>query len=228
MSEDSNEARPHNEYLDVTYGHKAFTQYPFLLTAHLWERNKLAPGARLLDLGCGRGEFLQGFMALGAEGYGFDQSDSAKSLCPDADIRVGDLEAPLPYGDSFFDVIYSKSVVEHFYYPERILAEALRVLKPGGTIITMTPDWKYNIVDFHGDFTHRTAFTLKAVSDIHKITGFRDVRAGRFIQLPIYWRYPWMGAAVWAARTFCPDWLKPKSKFIRFSKEVMLICEARK
>jgi hypothetical protein len=92
----------------------------------------------------------------------------------------------------------------------------------------MTPDWKYNVVDFHGDFTHRTAFTLKSISDLHKITGFKDVEADRFIQLPVYWRHSWMGAAVWCARNFCPDLLKPKSKFIRFSKEVMLICEAKK
>ena len=31
----------------------------------------------------------------------------------------------MPYEDNFFDVIYSKSVIEHFYYPEKILKEAI-------------------------------------------------------------------------------------------------------
>ncbi|WP_298957944.1 class I SAM-dependent methyltransferase [uncultured Roseibium sp.] len=228
MTNMSGGSKPQNEYLDVTYGQKAFTGYPFVMTAHLWEKCSLFPGAKLLDLGCGRGEFLKGFMAKGALGYGFDQSDLAKQHCPEADVRVGDLEAALPYEDNFFDVIYSKSVVEHFYYPERILAEAYRILKPGGTIITMTPDWKYNVVDFHSDFTHRTAFTLKAIEDIHKITGFKEVIGDRFIQLPVYWKHPWTGALVWLARNFTPDFMKPKNKFIRFSKEVMLICTATK
>ena len=57
---------------------------------------------------------------------------------------------------TIFDVIYSKSVIEHFYYPEKILKEAYRVLKPGGIIITLTPDWEFIYKSFYEDFTHRT------------------------------------------------------------------------
>ena len=58
-----------------------------------------------------------------------------------------------------FDVIFSKSLVEHFYYPEKIYQEMHRVLKNGGIIITMTPDWEINYKTFYEDYTHRTPFS---------------------------------------------------------------------
>ena len=43
----------------------------------------------------------------------------------------------LPFDNEFFDVVYSWGVIHHSTYPERIVAEIHRVLKPGGTFIGM-------------------------------------------------------------------------------------------
>ena len=48
---------------------------------------------------------------------------------------------PLPFADNCFDVIFSKSVVEHIYNPDIFFKEAIRVLKPG-LLLTLTPDWE--------------------------------------------------------------------------------------
>jgi ubiquinone/menaquinone biosynthesis C-methylase UbiE len=217
-----------NTYLDVTYGNKPFTDYPTLLTKYLTEKYLIKKNSRLLDLGCGRGEFLRGFIKQGMEGFGIDQADTAKEICPTAIIKVGNLEDKLPFGDNYFDVVYSKSVVEHFYYPEKILAEIYRVLKPNGLVITMTPDWAYNVICFHEDFTHRTAFTLQSLNDIHNVSHFRNVISERFIQLPIIWQIPFLKFTTMLCRNIIPDSLKKYSKFVRFSKEIMLITTANK
>ena len=47
---------------------------------------------KLLDVGCGRGEFLQGFINCGLKGYGLDQFDTAKKYSPKALIKVTNLE----------------------------------------------------------------------------------------------------------------------------------------
>ena len=219
---------PGNTYLEVTYGNKPFTDYPSALARHLKETYHVKPNSRLLDLGCGRGEFLRGFVQLGIEGYGIDQSDAAKAVCPAASIQVGSLEGKLPYEDNFFDVVFSKSVVEHFYYPENILGEVYRILKPNGLVITMTPDWAYNVICFHEDFTHRTAFTLQSLDDIHKVCHFRNVITERFIQLPIIWKMPILKFTTILCRKLIPDSFKKYSKFVRFSKEIMLITVAYK
>ena len=56
-------------------------------------------------------------------------------------LKLVNLETdPIPHKDNFFDVVFSKSVLEHFYKPELLVKEMHRVLKPGGTIITLCPD----------------------------------------------------------------------------------------
>jgi ubiquinone/menaquinone biosynthesis C-methylase UbiE len=214
------------DYVSVVYNvaDKPFTQYPDQLTAYLVERYKLRPQQKLLDLGCGRGEFLRGFSRCGLDACGADQSLAAKRLCPEADIRTVNFEtSPIPFGDCEFDVVYSKSFIEHFYYPEKVVCEIYRVLRPGGMVITMTPDWEHNVKIFYEDYTHRTPFTLSSLRDIQLIHGFEDVRVERFRQLPFLWRHPWMKPLSQIVALTTPRSASKHSKLVRFSKEVMLL-----
>ena len=63
---------------------------------------------------------MRGFIRCGLNCYGVDQSEVARRICPEAEIVQADNEKGLPYNDDKFDVIYSKSVVEHFYNPEKL------------------------------------------------------------------------------------------------------------
>ena len=54
-----------------------------------------------------------------------------------ANVKLHNAEQfPYPYEDNYFDLVYSKSFIEHFYYSEKVLMELYRILKPGGKIIT--------------------------------------------------------------------------------------------
>lgn len=219
-----------NNYLKVVYNAKdrPFTEYPDKLTHYLAERYELKEGNKILDLGCGRGEFLRGFMQCGLKGFGVDRGDSAKQICPEAEIIISDLEEALPYPDNYFDYVYSKSVIEHFYYPEKLVSEIYRILKPGGIVITMTPDWETVYKTFYEDCTHRTPFTRTSLRNIFLINGFDSVLCEKFRQLPFIWRYPlaWPLCSLIAFLT--PKGLKKHSKLVRFSKEIMLLCSATK
>ena len=222
---------PQRDYVAVTYNEKdrPFTQYPDKLARHLSSRYELSKGSKILDLGCGRGEFLRGFIRCGLNGYGADQSAIAKSICPEAEILQSDLEnEPLPYNDNYFDVIYSKSVLEHFYYPEKLVMEIYRVLKPGGLVITMVPDWESVYKTFYEDYTHRTPFTITSLKDIFLIQGFDDVKAEKFRQLPFLWTLPWLKPFCSLVAFIAPRSLRPYSKLIRFSQEIMLLSTAVK
>lgn len=221
------------DYVAVVYNEhdRPLTTYPQQLAQHLFERFGLKANDKLLDIGCGRGEFLRGFVDCGANGYGVDRSRVAEKYCSDAELRTADLENErIPYDDNFFDVVYSKSVIEHFYYPERIVQEMYRVLKPGGLAITLCPDWEFNYRIYFEDYTHRTPFMQSSLRDIHLIHGFEEVNVGRFRQLPVLWggggRFLLPLAEL--TRIFAPTSLKPYSKWVRFSKEIMLISSARK
>ncbi|MBF9040321.1 methyltransferase domain-containing protein [Rhodobacterales bacterium LSUCC0387] len=220
------------DYVAVVYNEKdrPLTNYPDKLSRYLFERFDLKKGVKLLDVGCGRGEFLSGFMKCGAVGFGIDQSRAAENYCPDATLKISDIENDgMPYDDNFFDVVYSKSVIEHFYYPERMVKEIFRVLKPGGIVITMCPDWEFNYRIYFEDYTHRTPFMRVSLRDIFLIHGFESVTVDRFRQLPVLWG---KGATLLPlaelTRVLAPNCLKPYSKWVRFSKEIMLISSAVK
>jgi SAM-dependent methyltransferase len=219
------------DYVSVIYneGDRPFTQYPAKLSRYLSSRYNLSKGIKILDLGCGRGEFLKGFIRCGLDGHGVDRSTIAKSICPEVEILQSDLEnEPLPYNDNSFDVVFSKSVLEHFYYPEKLVQEIYRILNPGGLVITMVPDWESVYKTFYDDYTHRTPFTLTSLRNIFIINSFDDVKVEKFRQLPFLWPLPWLQPFCSIVAVIAPRSLKPYSKLVRFSKEVMLLSSAVK
>ena len=223
--------RKQREYVSVIYneGDKPFTRYPDLLARYLVKRYRLPMGMKMLDLGCGRGEFLRGFLSCGLNGYGVDQSSIAKSICPDVKITHSDLEnESLPYKDNSFDFVFSKSVLEHFYYPEELVQEIYRILRPGGLVITMVPDWESVYKTFYDDYTHRTPFTLASLRNIFVVNGFNDVKVEKFRQLPFLWTMPWLQPFTMFVALITPGFMREYSKLVRFSKGVMLLSSAIK
>ena len=220
------------DYVEVVYNEqdRPLTAYPARLAGYLFKRYNIKLGQKFLDIGCGRGEFLQGFIDRGVQGHGVDRSRAAEKYCPEADLRTADLEnEKLPYPDNYFDVIYSKSVIEHFYYPEKLVQEMYRVLRPGGLAITLCPDWEFNYKIYFEDYTHRTPFMQSSLRDIQLIHGFENIKVERFRQLPILWGNG--GVLLLFAemtRIFTPSFFRNHSKWVRFSKEIMLLSSATK
>jgi SAM-dependent methyltransferase len=102
------------------------------------ERVRLRPGQLVLDIGCGVGAFLGLVGARGGRPFGLDASAALIGLAherlPDADLRVGDMEA-LPYQDESFELVTG---FNSFFFANDIrdaLREAGRVAKPGAPII---------------------------------------------------------------------------------------------
>jgi SAM-dependent methyltransferase len=98
----------------------------------------VGPGRSVLDVGCGAGLALQVARELGATVAGLDASaallEVAKSRCPGADMRVGELEE-LPFPDQQFDVTTGFNSFQYAADPVHALAEARRVTKPNGRVV---------------------------------------------------------------------------------------------
>jgi SAM-dependent methyltransferase len=96
-----------------------------------------AAGRRVLDIACGTGVAAQAAADAGAHVTGVDFSAAmlamARSLHPDIAFQAGDAEQ-LPFADRSFDAVISNFGVHHVEHPERAIAEARRVLAPGGTL----------------------------------------------------------------------------------------------
>lgn len=102
---------------------------------------KLHPNGRLLDMGCGRGDFLRIAKDYGFDVYGSDLS-TAPSPHTDIPIFQGFLkDANLP--SHSFDVIVTRNTLEHIFNPNEDLQELNRLLKPGGLLYVKVPHVKY-------------------------------------------------------------------------------------
>ena len=179
-----------NNYLDVVYNRddKPYTEYPKKLVKYLTQRYQMKPGEKFLELGCGRGDFLNEFTEFGLETYAVDNNDYFKKNLKTTNFFTLDItKSKLPFEDNSFDVVYSKSFIEHFYFPENIFKEVLRILKPDGKFVNLTPDWEIIYKTFYEDYTHRTPFTMTSLKDIYLINGFKNVSVEKFKQLPCLW-----------------------------------------
>jgi ubiquinone/menaquinone biosynthesis C-methylase UbiE len=218
------------DYLNVVYDKKIkpITKYPGKLIDYLINRYNLKNGSKLLEPGFGRGEFLLEFKKKGMKCYGVDISSFAGSNLKGINIKTGvDFDKDkLPYEDNFFDIIYSKSLMEHLSNPENFLREAYRVLKPGGKIICMIPDWEANYKIYFDDHTHKTPFTIESLQNILKICDFYNLNVVKFRQLPITWKYPFINLISKLIAPFVP--VRTKNKFLRWSRELMLIGYGKK
>lgn len=94
-------------------------------------------GLALLDVGCGTGSVLQSAARRGARVAGLDAAASmvavARERLPDADLRVGDIEA-LPFHDATFDVVTAFNAVQYAADPQAAVVEMARVTRPGGRV----------------------------------------------------------------------------------------------
>jgi len=219
------------DYLNIIYDEKSHpkTSYPEKMVKYLFNSFKMREGQIFLEPGCGRGEFLNEFNKLGLKCHGIDLSQNAGSILDKkVDVIKGfDLEKDKwPYPDNFFDIIYNKSLLEHLNEPDKFLNEARRVLKPYGKILCLVPDWESNYKTYFDDFTHRTPFTKISLNDIYEITDFKNIRVVKFRQLPIVWRFPAINIFCSIISPFIP--VRTKNKFLRWSRELMLIGYAQK
>lgn len=102
-------------------------------------------GKRVLDCGCGQGDYVLALRTAGADAWGMEFSlPKLLAARPDVFGRLwaGDLHN-IGIPKSTMDVALANEVLEHVADDRRVLVEIHRVLKPGGTLIIFSPNRRY-------------------------------------------------------------------------------------
>lgn len=100
------------------------------------------PKGKVLDIGCGTGEYLKLLKEHGWDICGIDVNPDAITQAKKRRVKAfcGELhEAEFPSG--FFDLIVMKHSLEHLYDPVRVLEEVYRILKKSGRIMIEVPNF---------------------------------------------------------------------------------------
>lgn len=219
------------DYVAVQYDleRRPITGYPAKLAQRLTHLHNVSVGAKLLEVGAGRPDVLNGFRLAGVDVYGCDISKVSELACKKENIpfKYVNLEkGKLPYKSGAFDVVYSKSVIEHMFDPLSFVTESFRVLKPGGILLILTPDWEANYKTFFDDFTHVRPMSRRSMNLLLSMLDPIEITTYRFRQLPITWKYPVVNKFCAFISPFVP--VTTKRPFLRWSRELMLVGFARK
>jgi SAM-dependent methyltransferase len=100
------------------------------------------PGRTVLDIGGGPGYFTAAFLARGARCILVEPDPaelSARGAAPVGAVRGDGMR--LPFSDGAVDVCFSSNVLEHVSDPARMVAEMIRVTRPGGIIYLAFTNW---------------------------------------------------------------------------------------
>lgn len=219
------------DYVSVQYDTsiRPITTYPEKLAKRLCELHGIHPGAKLLEVGAGRPDVLKGFKNQRLEVFGCDISRASQKACEVEGIPfklVDFVKNHLPYKDNSFDVVYSKSVIEHMPDALYFVSECKRVLKPGGIFLALTPDWNANYKTFFDDFTHVRPMTRRSMALVLGVAGFGGISSYRFRQLPITWKSSLINSLCACIAPFVPA--NTRKPFFRWSRELMLVGTAKK
>ncbi|HEY2745516.1 MAG TPA: class I SAM-dependent methyltransferase [Polyangia bacterium] len=120
------------------------TRHPIMAPreAELARRATVRAGERLLEIGCGEGANLHHLRTAGALRFGVDYSGAKTAFARRAtDAHTATADATrLPFADGAFDALLIRDVLHHIGDVDGVLAEARRVLRPGGRLTLLEPN----------------------------------------------------------------------------------------
>ncbi len=148
---------------------------------------EIYPNSPVIDLGCGRGEWLELVTECGFTAYGVDVDDGMLASCHELGLHAENkdlITALRELPDASQTVVSAFHVVEHIPFESLmdLVREAFRVLKPAGLLILETPNPEnisVGTANFYVDPTHQRPIPAPLLSFLPEYTGFYRTKVVR-------------------------------------------------
>jgi SAM-dependent methyltransferase len=145
----------------------------------------IGPDDDVLELGAGWCDFANAVTAGSVTAMDLD-AVVLTSARPGVTAVVGDCTDLSQFADASFDVVFASNLLEHLERADtlRLLAEAHRVLRPGGRLLLVQPNFRLNPNEYFDDYTHVAIFSDRSLRDLLLSEGWAvEHVAARFLPL---------------------------------------------
>jgi SAM-dependent methyltransferase len=165
-----------------------------------------SPDAAVLDVGAGYCSFSNS-IAAGRRVAVDIHDELERHAAPGVECVQASATDLAALSDESFDVVFASNLLEHLSRDQimEALAEFRRVLRPGGKVILLQPNYRLRPAEYFDDYTHLTPLSDRSLADVLTVAGFDLVqvqprflpltvksRGGRLSFLvPMYLRLPW-------------------------------------
>jgi len=170
----------------------------------------VAPDAHVLEIGAGYCEWINNVTASRRVAIDI-WPEIARYALPAVETKVIDATRELvTLGERSFDVVLASNILEHFEpaVASSVVEDINRLLKPGGRLIVVQPNFRYAAKHYFDDYTHRSVFTDVSLPNLLRAHGFRVDRVEpRF--LPYSMRGSKLPIRAWTVRAYLRSPIKP-------------------
>lgn len=178
------------KYYENSYYHKPSFFFNFIQKRRKRFFSNMTPG-KVLDVGCGTGNFLETMQQAEWTCSGTEFSTSSKPFLEPLrkkgiSIQYGELKQ-LDFPQDSFDLVTFWHVIEHLQFPQQEIATAHKLIKKNGLLFIAIPNidslsfafWKCNW--FHLDLPrHLVLFSPKTITSLLEKNGFEVIRISHF------------------------------------------------
>ena len=181
-----------------------------------WLEREIPRDAHVLELGAGYCDFINQIHA--ARKVALDIADTVRqTAAPNVEVHVGSCTDLGFVTHATLDVVFASNFFEHLTLAqmEQTLVEVRRVLKPGGKLLVIQPNFRYCYRDYFDDYTHVMIYTERSLADVFSAAGFELERIQpRFLPFSMKSHLPVVAPFVW---------LYLRSPFKPFAGQMLLV-----
>lgn len=177
--------------------------------------------AKVLDLGCGYGDFINGITA--DEKFAIDLNPKLKSYIDIENVNfyAQSVLEPFNVGEIQFDVIFASNLLEHFNDEElnNLVINIKNKLKTGGRLILIQPNYYYAYKEYWDDYTHKKAFSHNSIHDFLIANEFKIINLEKkFIPFSLKSKLP---------KSYVLTKIYLNLKFRIFAKQMLIVAEIK-